>query len=107
MLSGATIYNMVGIPIAMGLLLPWGIMLHPMMAGAMMTFSSVSVVLSSLSLRLWRRPAISMRGPMLQPKQQYISDLYNVVKEANPFGRYGRPNKGMDLEESVPLTSQV
>lgn len=56
---GSTIYNLLGIPVAMGVLLPWGIMLPPMAAGAMMAFSSVSVVVSSLTLNWWQRPALA------------------------------------------------
>ncbi|KIJ20907.1 hypothetical protein PAXINDRAFT_165731 [Paxillus involutus ATCC 200175] len=56
----ACIYNVLGIPLAMGLFLPIGIYMHPMMAGAAMAFSSVSVVSSSLMLKWWKRPAESI-----------------------------------------------
>jgi Cu+-exporting ATPase len=56
----ACIYNVLGIPLAMGIFLPIGLHLHPMMAGAMMAFSSVSVVTSSLLLRRWVRPQQSV-----------------------------------------------
>src|SRR3989339_44744 len=48
----AFIYNIVGIPIAAGLLYPiWGIILNPIFAGLAMAFSSVSVVGNSLRLK--------------------------------------------------------
>ncbi|WVQ93212.1 hypothetical protein IAU59_000276 [Kwoniella sp. CBS 9459] len=56
----ACCYNILMIPLAMGVLLPWGIHLHPMMAAAAMAFSSVSVVASSLTLRWWKRPQSSV-----------------------------------------------
>lgn len=45
-------YNVIGIPIAAGVLYPlYGIMLSPALAGAAMAFSSVSVVANSLRLK--------------------------------------------------------
>lgn len=48
----AFIYNVVGIPLAAGLLYPlWGILLNPMMASAAMALSSLCVVSNSLRLK--------------------------------------------------------
>jgi P-type Cu+ transporter len=48
----AFIYNALGVPIAAGILYPFlGILLSPMIAGAAMSFSSVSVIGNSLRLR--------------------------------------------------------
>ena len=48
-------YNIIGIPFAMGVLhLFGGPLLNPMIAGAAMSFSSVSVVLNALRLKRWK-----------------------------------------------------
>jgi len=51
----AFIYNIIGIPIAAGVLFPIsGFLLNPMIAGAAMALSSVSVVSNSLLLK-WKK----------------------------------------------------
>jgi Cu+-exporting ATPase len=48
----AFIYNVLGVPIAAGILYPFfGLLLSPMIASAAMTFSSVSVIANALRLR--------------------------------------------------------
>ena len=48
----AFVYNALGVPIAAGILYPFfGVLLSPMIAGAAMSFSSVSVIANALRLR--------------------------------------------------------
>lgn len=48
----AFVYNLVGVPVAAGVLYPFfGLLLSPMIASAAMTFSSVSVISNALRLR--------------------------------------------------------
>ncbi len=57
-------YNVVLIPVAAGVLYPpWGILLSPILAGAAMAFSSVSVVTNSLRLKRWRPDPLEPRAP--------------------------------------------
>jgi Cu+-exporting ATPase len=54
-LVGAFIYNLLGIPVAAGLLFPFfGLLLSPIIAGAAMAASSVTVVSNANRLRFFK-----------------------------------------------------
>jgi Cu+-exporting ATPase len=54
-LFGAFVYNTLGIPIAAGVLFPFiGVLLNPMIAGAAMAMSSLTVVSNANRLRFFR-----------------------------------------------------
>ncbi|KAI8917401.1 hypothetical protein BC831DRAFT_485164 [Entophlyctis helioformis] len=61
----ASVYNVLMIPLAMGVGAPWGITLPAVVSGLAMSMSSVSVVVSSLLLRYYRRPVIGEDGSVV------------------------------------------
>jgi Cu+-exporting ATPase len=61
----ASCYNLLMIPLAMGLFMPWGIHLPMMVNGIAMSLSSVSVVTSSLLLKFYKRPVFASNGSII------------------------------------------
>ena len=64
-LAWAAVYNLLGIPLAAGLLYPaFHILLSPWIAAAAMAFSSVSVLANSLRLRRWQPHSLVPLGKL-------------------------------------------
>jgi P-type Cu+ transporter len=72
-------YNVVLIPVAMGVLYPvFGVLLNPVLAAAAMAMSSVSVVTNALRLRGFRRPE-SARAILHPSARERVSEYAYLV----------------------------
>ncbi|KAK7427534.1 Cu(2+)-transporting P-type ATPase [Neonectria magnoliae] len=99
-LAWACMYNVIGLPIAMGFFLPLGFHMHPMMAGFAMACSSVSVVVSSLLLKFWKRPRWMDEAAAPKGGLRWMSGRGVVGWWRETFGRLRGANKE---EGYVPL----
>jgi Cu+-exporting ATPase len=98
-LGWACLYNAIGLPFAMGLFLPFGYHIHPMGAGAAMALSSVSVVMSSLLLKFWKRPkwmdnAVYEHGKGIKKRGRGWGIDALVVRVQDAFGSKGKGEAG-------------
>jgi Cu+-exporting ATPase len=108
-LTWACGYNIIGLPFAMGVFLPFGWHLHPMAAGAAMAASSVSVVGSSLLLKFWKRPRwmddalVEEQGQLRRRGKGWV--LGGLVWNAREFATSLMGKKRKDEEGYVPLST--
>lgn len=83
----ACAYNVIGLPFAMGIFLPFGYHMPPLMSASAMIFSSISVTLSSLALRWVSRPKwLSVES--LKAERGTIA--VPVMGDRKPLGFIGR-----------------
>ena len=98
----ALFYNAICIPVAMGVLSPWGITLNPMIGAAAMGFSSVFVVSNALRLRTWKPSERSHSGGSADAPRMAQADKASQEAEGEKSMKEKKLNvEGMMCEHCV------
>jgi len=103
----AFFYNLIGVPIAAGMLYPInGFLLNPMIGGAAMAFSSVSVVTNSLRLR---RKRIATERVVQSEPEEVVEEVKAVTCQYKVDGMMckhcvGRVERALNSIEGVKAT---
>ncbi|KAM8904773.1 copper-transporting ATPase 2 isoform 2-T2 [Spinachia spinachia] len=109
----ALIYNLVGIPFAAGVFMPVGVVLQPWMGSAAMAASSVSVVLSSLMLKMYKKTSAELYqlralGLARSLRSSLISTHVGLDGAARPTGTREPLSKSAgDPAAQVPTANRV
>lgn len=96
----ATVYNVLAVPLAAGVWFPWmHITLPPYYAALAMAVSSVSVVLSSMMLRFYKRPSSIEK---VKKKPEVMDDFPQGYKP-KMFGRFSTKKASRVVVVAAPL----
>ncbi len=103
----AFFYNVLGIPVAMGLFYPaFGWLLNPMIGAAAMSFSSVTVCLNALRLRLFKPKTPAKLPPIKKenPSAVTVESASQIEKSVPDGSAPGKQTEELEaMEKAAPI----